>query len=75
MELGDTTLFIGYSEVGTQWIPDTIAYNGENYTNESPGLEYQRTAWKYIPGFTFKSGISFKVDKNINVYTNTAPGK
>ena len=70
LELGDTTLFIGYSEVGTQWIPDTIAYNGENYTNESPGLEYQRTAWKYIPGFTFKSGISFKVDKNINVYTN-----
>jgi iron complex outermembrane receptor protein len=70
LELGDTTLYIGYSEIGTNWVPDTVVYNGQTYTNDSPGLEYQRTAWKYLPGFTFKSGISYRVNKDINVYTN-----
>jgi iron complex outermembrane receptor protein len=70
LELSDTTLYIGYSEVGIKWVPDTISYNGQIYTNDSPGLEYQRTAWKYIPGFTFKSGISYRLNKDINLYSN-----
>jgi iron complex outermembrane receptor protein len=70
LDLGDTTLYIGYSEIGTKWVADTVEYNGQIYTNESEGLEYQRTAWKYLPGFTFKSGISIKIDKQLNVYSN-----
>ena len=70
LDLGDTTLYLGYSEVGTEWVPDTVLYKGKTYTNNSPGLEYQRTAWKYIQGFTFKTGVSFKFDDNMSVYMN-----
>jgi len=70
LELGDTTLYLGYSEVGTEWVPDTVLYMGRTYTNNSPGLEYQRTAWKYIQGFTFKTGASIKFDNNMSVYMN-----
>jgi hypothetical protein len=68
--LPDTVLYIGYSEQVTQWVPDSVVYNGQLYTVDSPGLEYQKTAWKFLPGFTFKGGASYKLDKFSNVYLN-----
>ena len=68
--LPDTVLYIGYSEQVTEWVPDSVVYNGKVYTVNSPGLEYQKTDWKYLPGFTFKGGASYKLDKFSNVYLN-----
>lgn len=63
LDLGDTTLLIG----GT----DTISYNGNTYDASSPGLEYQQTEWKWIPGFTFKTGANFNITEKSNVFVNT----
>jgi hypothetical protein len=70
--LDDTVLYLGYSEIPntTQWVSDSIIYDGKLYTANSPGLEYQKTAWKFLPGFTFKGGASYKLDKFSNVYLN-----
>jgi outer membrane cobalamin receptor len=68
--LPDTVLYIGYSEQVTEWVPDSVVYSGKVYTVNSPGLEYQKTDWKYLPGFTFKGGASYKLDKFSNVYLN-----
>lgn len=62
LDLGDTVLRIGAT--------DTIIYNGETYNASSEGLEDYATNWKFIPGFTFKSGFSYNVHKNANAYIN-----
>lgn len=62
LDLGDTVLRIGAT--------DTITYNGTTYNASSEGLEDYATDWKYIPGFTFKSGFSYNVHKNANAYVN-----
>ena len=62
LDLGDTVLRIGAK--------DTITYNGETYNASSDGLEDYATDWKFIPGFTFKSGFSYNVHKNANAYVN-----
>ena len=70
LDLEDTTLYIGYSENGTNWEADSIEYNGTMYTVDSDGLEYQKTNWKYLPGFTLKSGIGYNLDKSSTAYVN-----
>jgi len=62
LELEDTVLRIGAT--------DTITYNGVTYNASSEGLKDYATDWKYIPGFTFKSGFSYKVHKDANAYVN-----
>ena len=62
LDLGDTVLQVGAN--------DSITYNGQLYTTNSPGLKYVSTDWKFLPGFTFKSGVSYKVNKLSNVYMN-----
>ena len=62
LDLGDTVLSIGYNDV--------VTYNGQTYNASSPGLEYVKTAWKVIPGFTFKSGVNYKFNDNANIYMN-----
>lgn len=62
LDLGDTVLRIGAL--------DTIVYNGVSYDASSPGLEYYSTAWKYIPGITLKSGVSYKLNKYQDIYCN-----
>ncbi len=68
--LPDTVLYIGYGDQGVNWEADSITYNGQTYTVNSPGLEYQKTEWKYLPGFTFKGGASYAFDKGTNAYLN-----
>ena len=62
LDLGDTILQIGAN--------DTINYNGEEYTSNSSGLTNVQTDWKTIPGFTFKSGASYAINDNSNVFMN-----
>ncbi len=62
LDLGDTVLQVGAN--------DSITYQGQLYTSNSSGLKYVSTDWKFLPGFTFKSGVSYKLDKLSNVYVN-----
>lgn len=62
LDLGDTTLLIGYN--------DTVTYNGQTYDRNSAGLEYNQTEWKWVPGFTFKTGASYTLNEFSNVFVN-----
>lgn len=62
LELSDTTLRIGAN--------DTVYHNGQMYTAQSAGLEYNQTSWKTLFGGTVKAGASFTIDENSTVYMN-----
>ncbi len=62
LEVGDTTLRIGAN--------DTVYYNGQMYTAQSEGLEYNHTDWKTLFGGTIKAGASFTIDEHSTVYMN-----
>jgi len=62
LTIGDTVIRIGAS--------DTVQYDGKTYNNNSPELTYYQTAWKYLPGFTIKGGLSYKFNKNLTSYVN-----
>ena len=62
LDLGDTILRIGAL--------DTITYNGVTYDASNKDLKYYATDWKFLPGFTFKSGLSYQVQKNATAYVN-----
>ncbi len=62
LDLGDTILRIGAL--------DTITYNGVTYDASNKDLQYYATDWKFLPGFTFKSGLSYQVQKNATAYVN-----
>lgn len=62
LEVGDTTLRIGYN--------DTITYQGQTYTASSDGLEYFETAWKTLFGGTVKAGASLALSEYATVFVN-----
>lgn len=63
LDLGDTVIQVGAN--------DSINFNGQAISiSNAPGLKYVSTDWKFLPGFTFKSGVSYKLDKLSNVYIN-----
>ncbi len=62
LQVGDTTLDIGYS--------DTAYYGGVQYTRDSPGLDWANTGWKWIPGYTIKGGLNYNLSETSNIYTN-----
>lgn len=62
LTLGDTVLQFGYG--------DTLTYNGVTYHSNSEGVDFVKTAWKYIPGFTFKTGASYSFIENASVFVN-----
>ena len=62
LTIGDSVFRIGAS--------DTVQYDGKTYDNSSPELTYFQTAWKYLPGFTVKGGLSYKINKNLTSYVN-----
>jgi len=62
LTIGDSVFRIGAS--------DTVQYDGKTYDNSSPELTYFQTAWKYLPGFTLKGGLSYKINKNLTSYVN-----
>lgn len=62
LELEDTVLRIGYE--------DTVVHNGQSYTQASEGVEYYQTAWQWVPGFTFKTGASYRLSEEGSVFLN-----
>lgn len=62
IQVGDSLLEVGYN--------DTINYNGQIYTRESEGLEYDNTGWKWLLGGTVKAGANFNVTEKSNVFMN-----
>ncbi|MGM0479752.1 MAG: TonB-dependent receptor [Bacteroidota bacterium] len=62
VHLDDTTLLIGGGDV--------VDYEGETYHPDHPALEYNQTDWKWVPGFTIKTGANFNVTENSNVFLN-----
>ncbi|MEY3411910.1 MAG: hypothetical protein RIQ70_596, partial [Bacteroidota bacterium] len=63
LDFGDTVIQVGAN--------DSINFNGQAISiSNAPGLKYVSTDWKFLPGFTFKSGVSYKLDKLSNVYVN-----
>ncbi len=62
LHINDTILPIGYL--------DTISYNGQIYTRDSPGLEWNQSDWKWLPGFTIKGGANYNLSERSNVFMN-----
>jgi hypothetical protein len=62
LQVGDTTLLIAYN--------DTIVYQGQTYTSDSEGLEYNHTPWKWFPGFTLKGGANYNLTERSNLFAN-----
>ena len=63
VHLDDTILYIGGEDV--------IEYNGEVYHPNHPALQYNQTEYKWIPGFTIKSGANLNLTEKSNVFLNT----
>ena len=62
IKVNDTVLTIGYGE--------EEEYNGQVYNQDSPGLEYAQSDWKWIPGFTIKGGANYNLSERSNVFMN-----
>jgi iron complex outermembrane receptor protein len=48
----------------------SVTYNGQTYTDQSAGVDFAQTEWKWIPGYTFKSGANYVLNENSNVFMN-----
>ena len=71
--LADTIISqaVGFSKTGThQFAADTLVYNGNSYTVDSPEARDAQTDWKWIPGYTIKSGINYNLSEFSNVFMN-----
>jgi hypothetical protein len=62
LDVGDTTLAIGYNEI--------IEYRGMEYDRNSPGLKTYETDWKWLNGYTVKLGVNYNINRWMNVYAN-----
>ncbi|MGB3948522.1 MAG: TonB-dependent receptor [Bacteroidia bacterium] len=62
LEVGDTTLLIGYNDV--------ITYNGTTYDRSSEGLKVNQTEWKRLFGYTIKAGANYNLTEHMNVFLN-----
>ena len=49
---------------------DTVYHNGVAYTMNSTEAKLAETNWKWIKGFTIKSGANFNLDEYNNVFFN-----
>lgn len=64
---GDTTFI---DNVGT--VNDGYILGVQNsYTIDSKEAIYDQTNWKWLPGFTFKTGASYQINEFNNIYVNT----
>lgn len=49
---------------------DTLVHNGTEYTINSEETRHTESAWKWIPGYTLKTGINYNLDEYNNVFVN-----
>jgi iron complex outermembrane recepter protein len=62
--LADTTIL---QAVGFE---DTLVYNGNKYTNQSPEAKTSTTKQKWFLGYTVKGGANYNINDHHNVYLN-----
>jgi hypothetical protein len=62
LQVGDTTLSIGFQ--------DSISYQGNVYTQQSNGVDWNQSVWKNLNGFTAKGGMNFNLTEKQNVFFN-----
>tara|TARA_B100000427_G_scaffold193822_1_gene161086 strand:+ start:110 stop:2869 length:2760 start_codon:yes stop_codon:yes gene_type:complete len=55
---------------GAIGILDTISLNGRNYTINSPEAKNSSTDWKWIRGYTIKSGANLNLNEYNNIFFN-----
>ena len=51
-------------------VEDTIFHNGSFYTMNSEEAKLAATSWKWIPGYTVKSGLNYNIDDFNNIFLN-----
>ena len=51
-------------------VSDTLTVNGKDYTINSEEAQYTETDWKWIRGYTVKTGANFNLDDHNNVFFN-----
>ena len=66
--LGTSTIFIDGKK---QLTYDEIHHNGKVYTALSKEAQYASTDWKWIRGYTVKTGANLNLDEYNNVFFNT----
>ena len=49
---------------------DTIVHNGIAYTMNSVEAKLAETSWKWIRGYTIKTGANYNIDLNNNIFFN-----
>jgi len=67
LELDENGNLIGANKT---MVLDTVYYNGVAYTMNSPEAKFAETNWKWIRGYTIKSGANFNLDEYNNVFIN-----
>jgi len=67
LEYDDAGNLIGATKT---MVLDTIYHNGKAYTMNSSQAKLAETKWKWIPGFTIKTGLNLNLDDFNNVFFN-----
>jgi iron complex outermembrane receptor protein len=49
---------------------DTINHNGTDYTLDSKEARATESDWKWIPGYTIKTGLNYNIDEYNNAFMN-----
>lgn len=49
---------------------DTLLHDGNEYTINSPEARNTESEWKWIPGYTIKTGINYNLNEFNNVFMN-----
>jgi len=71
--LSDTTFreAVGTEFIDGEYVPDTtIIYNGVKYDVNSKEAKAAETSWKWLRGYTIKTGANLNLDEYNNVFFN-----
>ena len=69
--LSDTTIREALGIDSLTYTPDTLEINGNKYTINSEEAEYASTPWKWIKGYTVKTGANVNLNENNNLFFNS----
>ena len=67
LEFDENGILIGANKT---MVVDTVLHNGIAYTMNSPEAKLAETNWKWIRGYTIKSGANFNLDEYNNIFFN-----
>ena len=61
---------IGADSLHKELVLDTIWHNGTPYTMYSKEAQYSATDWKWLRGYTIKTGANYNLDEYNNIFCN-----